>query len=152
MSDTGDGMVPADALVLFGATGDLAHKKIFPALYRMARRGVLDVPVIGLNCATGPAEMHEHIRHLSQHSTVPVSVLPNMGLPSVVDGKMHYDLTPEQFVELLLAVRNWRLFAIFLKNVAVPLEPGTPSWPEGRAPAQRRTRRRAAAKKVFPAS
>jgi 5-methyltetrahydrofolate--homocysteine methyltransferase len=55
--------------------------------------------VIGLNCATGPAEMHEHIRHLSQHSRVPISVLPNMGLPSVVDGKMHYDLTPEQFVE-----------------------------------------------------
>jgi glucose-6-phosphate 1-dehydrogenase len=38
----------ADALVLFGATGDLAHKKIFPALYAMARRGVLQVPVIGV--------------------------------------------------------------------------------------------------------
>jgi alkylhydroperoxidase family enzyme len=43
--------------------------------------------------------------------------------------------TPEQFVELLLAVSNWRLFAIFLKNVEVPLDPGTPGWPEGRAPA-----------------
>lgn len=42
--------------------------------------------------------------------------------------------TPEQFVELLLAVSNWRLFAIFLKNVEVPLDPGTPGWPEGRAP------------------
>jgi len=36
------------AVVLFGATGDLAHKKIFPALYAMARRGTLDVPVIGV--------------------------------------------------------------------------------------------------------
>lgn len=37
---------PADALVVFGATGDLAHKMIFPALYAMARRGVLNVPVV----------------------------------------------------------------------------------------------------------
>jgi 5-methyltetrahydrofolate--homocysteine methyltransferase len=56
----------------------------------------LKVDIIGLNCATGPTEMSEHIRHLSQHSRVPISVLPNAGLPSVVDGKMHYDLTPEQ--------------------------------------------------------
>ncbi len=40
--------VPADALVLFGAMGDLAHKKIFPALYHMVRHGHLDVPVIGV--------------------------------------------------------------------------------------------------------
>jgi glucose-6-phosphate 1-dehydrogenase len=38
----------ADALVIFGVTGDLAHKMIFPALYAMARRGVLDVPVVGV--------------------------------------------------------------------------------------------------------
>jgi glucose-6-phosphate 1-dehydrogenase len=35
---------PSDALVLFGAMGDLAHKKIFPALYHVVRRGHLDVP------------------------------------------------------------------------------------------------------------
>src|SRR5512140_3558791 len=38
----------ADAFVFFGATGDLAHKKIFPALHRLARSGRLDVPVIGV--------------------------------------------------------------------------------------------------------
>ena len=38
----------SDALVLFGATGDLAHKMIFPALYAMARRGALKVPVVGV--------------------------------------------------------------------------------------------------------
>jgi glucose-6-phosphate 1-dehydrogenase len=38
----------SDALVLFGVTGDLAHKMIFPALYALAKRGVLDVPVIGV--------------------------------------------------------------------------------------------------------
>ena len=50
--------------------------------------------VIGLNCGTGPAEMSEHLRYLSAHSRLPISCIPNAGLPSVVDGKMHYDLTP----------------------------------------------------------
>ena len=52
--------------------------------------------VIGINCATGPAEMQEHLRHLSQHSPIPISVLPNAGLPSVLDGRTHYDLTPPE--------------------------------------------------------
>ena len=39
---------PSDALVLFGATGDLAVRKLFPALYRLERSGVLQVPVIGV--------------------------------------------------------------------------------------------------------
>ncbi len=55
--------------------------------------------VIGINCATGPAEMSEHLRYLGQHSRVPIACLPNAGLPSVVDGKMHYDLTPEQLAD-----------------------------------------------------
>ncbi len=38
----------SDALVFFGATGDLAYKKIFPSLYEMVRRNALDVPVIGV--------------------------------------------------------------------------------------------------------
>src|SRR5919107_2637507 len=55
--------------------------------------------VIGVNCATGPSEMGEHLRYLGQHSRVPIACLPNAGLPSVVDGKMHYDLTPEGLAE-----------------------------------------------------
>jgi len=51
--------------------------------------------VIGLNCATGPAEMTEHLRYLSHHARTLLSCLPNAGLPSVVDGHEHYDLTPE---------------------------------------------------------
>ena len=39
---------PSDALVVFGFTGDLANKKILPALYAMVRRGTLNVPVIGV--------------------------------------------------------------------------------------------------------
>src|SRR4051812_26487792 len=55
--------------------------------------------VIGLNCATGPHEMTEHLRYLSQHSRTFLSCLPNAGLPSVVDGHTHYDLTPEGLAE-----------------------------------------------------
>ncbi len=43
--------------------------------------------------------MQEHLRFLSQHSPLPISVLPNAGLPSVVDGRTHYDLTPEALAE-----------------------------------------------------
>jgi 5-methyltetrahydrofolate--homocysteine methyltransferase len=55
--------------------------------------------VIGVNCSTGPTEMWEHVRHLSRHSRLPIAVMPNAGLPSVVDGQMHYDLTPEQLAD-----------------------------------------------------
>lgn len=49
VKDEGPGhAVASDALVFFGATGDLAYKKIFPALQNMIRRGTLDVPVIGV--------------------------------------------------------------------------------------------------------
>ena len=61
--------------------------------------GAMRPDVLGINCATGPAEMQEHLRYLSQHSPVPISVLPNAGLPSIVDGHVHYDLTPAQLAE-----------------------------------------------------
>jgi glucose-6-phosphate 1-dehydrogenase len=48
MSDGSPNVSASDALVFFGATGDLAHKMIFPALYRMVKRGSLSVPVIGV--------------------------------------------------------------------------------------------------------
>ena len=48
MNGTNAGAAPSDALVLFGITGDLAHKMIFPALYAMSKESVLDVPVIGV--------------------------------------------------------------------------------------------------------
>ena len=43
-----DGKPASDALVFFGATGDLAYKKIFPALQQLVKRGKLDSPVIGV--------------------------------------------------------------------------------------------------------
>src|SRR5437868_8267556 len=55
--------------------------------------------VIGMNCATGPPEMTEHLRYLAQHARAFLSALPNAGLPSVVDGHTHYDLTAEGLAE-----------------------------------------------------
>ncbi len=57
--------------------------------------------VIGLNCATGPAEMFEPLRHLSRYSTIPIAAIPNAGLPHVEDGEMVYDLGPDDLARNL---------------------------------------------------
>jgi 5-methyltetrahydrofolate--homocysteine methyltransferase len=54
------------------------------------------IDVLGLNCATGPEQMKEHIRYLSEHSPFVVSCIPNAGLPENVGGVAHYRLTPTQ--------------------------------------------------------
>ena len=56
----------------------------------------LGVDAIGLNCATGPDEMSEHLRHLSKHSPVPVACMPNAGLPILTADGAHYPLTPDE--------------------------------------------------------
>ena len=52
----------------------------------------LDVPLMGLNCATGPREMAQHVRWLAENWPGKISVLPNAGLPELVDGKTRYPL------------------------------------------------------------
>ena len=61
----------------------------------------LPVDGIGLNCATGPDLMREHLGILAQGSTRPIAVLPNAGLPRNVGGRAVYDLTPEQLTNAL---------------------------------------------------
>jgi 5-methyltetrahydrofolate--homocysteine methyltransferase len=56
----------------------------------------LDVPLIGLNCATGPQEMAEHVRYLAQNWPGLISVQPNAGLPELVNGQTHYPLGAEE--------------------------------------------------------
>ncbi|HCX30960.1 MAG TPA: methionine synthase [Blastocatellia bacterium] len=53
------------------------------------------IDVIGMNCATGPKQMSENVRYLCQNSTIPVSVIPNAGIPENVGGHAHYKETPE---------------------------------------------------------
>ncbi|MHB8430556.1 MAG: methionine synthase [Acidimicrobiales bacterium] len=89
--------VPVQVQVTIELTGTmLPGTEIGAALCSLA---AMDIDLIGLNCATGPAEMFEPLRYLTAHSPVPVTCLPNAGLPSVVDGAMHYDLSPDQLAE-----------------------------------------------------
>jgi 5-methyltetrahydrofolate--homocysteine methyltransferase len=60
------------------------------------------IDVIGINCATGPKEMSENVRYLSLNSPKPLLVMPNAGIPENVNGKSHYNLTPEE-------LNNWML-------------------------------------------
>ena len=62
MEPTPNRILSADALVVFGVTGDLAHKKIFPALYAMARSGALNVPVVGVAASKlSLAQLYERV-------------------------------------------------------------------------------------------
>src|SRR5262245_26313412 len=54
----------------------------------------LGIELIGLNCATGPAEMSEHLRYLAGHSPTPLSCMPNAGLPVLTTDGAHYPLEP----------------------------------------------------------
>jgi 5-methyltetrahydrofolate--homocysteine methyltransferase len=60
------------------------------------------IDVIGMNCGTGPKHMTESIRYLCENAPLPVSVLPNAGLPEVKDGQQHYGETPESFTAQVL--------------------------------------------------
>ena len=92
-------IVPIQAQVTIELTGRmLPGTEIGAAITALSPLGI---DVIGLNCATGPVEMYEPLRQLSETAPMPVSCLPNAGLPSVVDGHMHYDLTPEGLAEHL---------------------------------------------------
>lgn len=85
--------VPLQVQVTIETTGRmLPGTEVGAALASLER---LDPVAIGINCATGPEEMGEHLRYLSEHQRVPISCLPNAGMPHVVDGHMHYDLTPD---------------------------------------------------------
>src|SRR4051794_17723962 len=61
----------------------------------------LDVPVIGLNCATGPREMAEHVKWLGDNWPGHISVMPNAGLPELIGGRTHYPLTPRELAQWL---------------------------------------------------
>lgn len=61
----------------------------------------MPIDVIGLNCSTGPDFMREPIRYLGENSTIPVSCIPNAGLPLNVDGQAVYPLEPEPFADTL---------------------------------------------------
>ena len=94
----------SDALVLFGATGDLAYKQIFPALYAMTRRGQLDIPVIGFaRQAWTLDELRDQVRRsVEEKVTVDHDVLDRLAARlSYVVGDYQ---DPESFVKLRTAL------------------------------------------------
>ncbi|HET7102827.1 MAG TPA: methionine synthase [Terracidiphilus sp.] len=101
MRDAREGKIPAagrdvalQVQVTLEATGTmLLGSEIGAAL---AVLETFQPDVIGLNCATGPAEMNDAVRFLCQNSTLPISVLPNAGLPHNEGGHAVYKLTPAE--------------------------------------------------------
>ncbi|HEY3004707.1 MAG TPA: methionine synthase, partial [Kribbellaceae bacterium] len=59
----------------------------------------LGVDLIGLNCSTGPQEMSEHLRYLSRHSRIPLTCMPNAGLPILTADGAFYPLTPSELAD-----------------------------------------------------
>jgi 5-methyltetrahydrofolate--homocysteine methyltransferase len=59
----------------------------------------LGIDMIGLNCATGPGEMSEHLRYLAAHARIPISCEPNAGLPILTSDGARYPLTPDQLTD-----------------------------------------------------
>ncbi len=91
--------IPVIASVTIESTGTmLLGTEISAALTSLEP---YDIDVFGLNCATGPKEMSDHIRTVSGLSPLPIFVMPNAGMPENVGGHAHYLLTPEEFTQYL---------------------------------------------------
>ncbi|MCG8690366.1 MAG: methionine synthase, partial [Minwuiales bacterium] len=94
-----EGDIPILVQVTMETTGTLLVGADVAAAATIVR--ALDVPVIGLNCATGPREMAEHIKWLSESWDGPITVQPNAGLPQLVDGKTVYPLGADEMADWL---------------------------------------------------
>jgi 5-methyltetrahydrofolate--homocysteine methyltransferase len=86
--------VPLMLQVTIETTGTMLVGTDIAAAATIAR--ALEVPVLGLNCATGPREMAEHLAYLGETWPGPISVLPNAGLPELVAGETRYPLGPDE--------------------------------------------------------
>jgi len=96
--------VPVLMSVTIETTGTmLMGSEIGAALTTLSALGV---DAIGLNCATGPAEMSEHLRYLSKFSSLPIVVMPNAGLPVLTSDGAHYPLTPSELATAQLQFVN----------------------------------------------
>ena len=70
----------------------------------------LGIDIIGLNCATGPQEMSEHLRTLSLNTNIGISVMPNAGLPILGENGAHYPLSPDELADSLLGfVKDYKV-------------------------------------------
>ena len=97
IAEADDGDVLLIAQVTIETTGAmLLGSEIGAALTALEPLGI---DVIGLNCATGPAEMSEHLRYLAAHARVPLSCMPNAGLPELTSNGAYYPVTPDELAD-----------------------------------------------------
>jgi 5-methyltetrahydrofolate--homocysteine methyltransferase len=95
--DRGRPGIPIFAQVTIETTGTmLVGSDIACAVTALA---AMQVDAIGLNCATGPAEMAEHVRYLGENWPGLISVMPNAGLPMLIDGVTEYPLLPQELAD-----------------------------------------------------
>jgi 5-methyltetrahydrofolate--homocysteine methyltransferase len=97
--ETGE-VLPIQAQVTLDTTG-----RMLLGTDIAAARAILEdmgIDVIGLNCSTGPDYMREPIRYLTETAQIPVSCIPNAGLPLNVDGEAVYPMEPQPFADLIL--------------------------------------------------
>jgi 5-methyltetrahydrofolate--homocysteine methyltransferase len=73
----------------------------------LATLEALPIDVIGMNCSTGPEYMRAPIQYLIENSPLPISVLPNAGLPINVDGEAVYPMEPEPFSDMVAEFARW---------------------------------------------
>src|SRR5712691_11494646 len=91
----------ADALVIAQVTIETTGAMLLGSEIGAALTALepLGIDMIGLNCATGPGEMSEHLRYLAAHARIPISCEPNAGLPVLTSDGASYPLTPAQLAD-----------------------------------------------------
>ena len=92
-------VLPIQAQVTLDTTGRMLLGTDIAAVLAILEG--MQIDVIGLNCSTGPDYMREPLRYLGEQSSLPVSCIPNAGLPLNVDGQAVYPLEPAPFAETL---------------------------------------------------
>jgi 5-methyltetrahydrofolate--homocysteine methyltransferase len=97
------GRTPEDLPILVSVTIETTGTMLVGSEIAAAAHALKSYPIasLGLNCATGPAEMREHLKWLARHWDRPISVIPNAGLPELKDGKTVYPLGPEAMADAL---------------------------------------------------
>ncbi len=135
-------VVPIQAQVTLDTTGRMLLGTDISAVLAILEG--LGIDIIGLNCSTGPDYMREPIRFLGENSSLPVSCIPNAGLPLNVDGQAVYPMAPEPFADELsefiqkyhvtivggccgTTPEHIRLLAQKVKNLPVEARPQNPT-------------------------
>jgi len=92
--------IPIQVSVTIEQTGSMLMGTTIEAAAHALRR--YPIATLGLNCATGPVEMGEYVKWLGNHWDRTVTVVPNAGLPVMVEGRTEFPLKPEPFAEQIL--------------------------------------------------